>query len=84
MPTPPGIPRFRALADILRKRVLAHRVGYRQGDKFPTELDLIHESGYSRETVRAAVRVLRDEGLLEVILGVGTYVTDESQWRLKQ
>lgn len=81
--TPPGIPRFRHLADLLRKRILAGRAGYRPGDKFPAEPELIEESGYSRETVRGAVRALRAEGLLEVVLGVGTFVTTQEEWKIK-
>jgi DNA-binding GntR family transcriptional regulator len=82
--TPPGIPRYRHLAETLRKRILAGRAGYRPGDQFPTEPQLAEESGYSRETIRSAVRVLREEGLLEVVLGVGTYVTQHDEWKVTQ
>jgi GntR family transcriptional regulator len=79
-PTPPGVPRFRHLANILRKRIDSGRKGYLPGDRFPTEPQLIEESGYSRETVRAAIRVLRQEGLLDVTLGVGTFVAAREVW----
>jgi GntR family transcriptional regulator len=79
-PTAPGVPRFRHLANILRKRIEAGRKGYLPGDRFPTEPNLIEESGYSRETVRAAIRVLRQEGRLEVVLGVGTFVAAREVW----
>ena len=80
--TPPGIPRYRHLADILRQRVIAGK--YPPGERFPTEPQLAAESGYSRETVRAAVRELRGQGLLEVVLGVGTYVCPNDEWKTGQ
>jgi DNA-binding GntR family transcriptional regulator len=40
----------------------------------PTEVDLIEETGYARDTVRAAVRVLRESGWVTVTHGLGTFV----------
>jgi len=62
------------------QRIDSGRKGYLPGDRFPTEPQLIEESGYSRETVRAAIRVLRQEGLLDVTLGVGTFVAAREVW----
>ena len=36
---------------------------------------IVAECGYSRETVRKALLVLRGEGRIIVVLGVGTYVS---------
>lgn len=80
--TSPGVPRYKHLAEILRKRILSGRKGYEPGRQFPTEPALAEESGYSRETVRAAVRELRQEGLLEVVLGVGTFVCPQGEWKI--
>ena len=78
MPTRPGVPRYMELANLLRGRMDAKhpKPGYRPGDKFPAEPDLVDESKYSRETVRASLRVLRGERRIRVTLGVGTFVTD--------
>jgi DNA-binding GntR family transcriptional regulator len=83
MPTAPGVPRYLELANLLRARMDAKRPkeGYRSGDKFPTEPDLMTESGYSRETVRTSLRILRSERRIRVAVGVGTFVTAPSQWR---
>lgn len=40
----------------------------------PTEVDLIEETGYARDTVRAAIRVLRESGWVTVTHGLGTFV----------
>ena len=45
---------------------------YRAG--FPTEAELACEFEVSRATVRAAIRRLRDEGLLDARRGSGTFV----------
>jgi DNA-binding GntR family transcriptional regulator len=79
--TGPGVPRYKHLAEVLRQRITGCHAGYCPGSQFPTEGQLSAESGYSRETVRAAVRVLREEGLLEVVLGVGTFVTGRESWK---
>lgn len=43
----------------------------------PSEPALSEWYGVSRTTVRSAIRVLADEGIVEVVSGKGTYVT----WR---
>ena len=80
--TPPGVPRYKQLAKVLRERIVKDRVGWRPGDKIPAEPAIGAESGYSRETVRAAIREPRSEGLIEVVLGVGSYVSDKSKWKI--
>jgi DNA-binding GntR family transcriptional regulator len=79
MPTQPGVPRYQELANLLRARMDAKRPkpGYRPGDKFPAEPELVSETNYSRETVRASLRVLRHEGRIRVTLGVGTFVAEK-------
>jgi DNA-binding GntR family transcriptional regulator len=42
----------------------------------PSEKDLHDEFGLARETVRRALAVLRNEGLIEVRQGHGTFVVD--------
>jgi len=39
----------------------------------------MQEYGLARETVRKAVRVLRDEGLVQIVQGRGAYVLPEGQ-----
>jgi GntR family transcriptional regulator len=45
------------------------------GRKIPSEKDIMDLSGVARTTVRRAVKVLRDEGLVVTTPGRGTHVT---------
>lgn len=47
---------------------------FKPGDKIPTEPELMRLFGVGRSTIREAVRVLAQAGLLEVRQGNGTYV----------
>lgn len=47
---------------------------YAEGDQFPTEQQLERDFAVSRVTVRRAVEMLRDEGLLTRMQGSGTFV----------
>lgn len=47
---------------------------YKPGDKLPTEPALMQEFGVGRSTIREAVRILANAGLLRVQQGLGTFV----------
>jgi hypothetical protein len=42
--------------------------------QLPPEVSLMEETGYSRDTVRAAEKVLRESGWVTVTHGLGTFV----------
>jgi DNA-binding GntR family transcriptional regulator len=44
----------------------------------PSEPHLMQELGVARETARKAVRVLRDEGLVQIVQGRGAFVISAS------
>ncbi|HUZ26178.1 MAG TPA: winged helix-turn-helix domain-containing protein [Streptosporangiaceae bacterium] len=46
------------------------------GRLLPSESTLMGEHGVSRDTVRKAVGLLRDEGLVVTVQGKGSYVAD--------
>ena len=48
------------------------------GDKLPNEVDLSHELGVSRATLREAIRALTVQGVLEVQRGRGTFVAHQT------
>ncbi len=52
--------------------------GYlRPGSKIPSENELCEKFGLSRQTIRHAIEILSEEGLLESRQGSGTYVADQ-------
>lgn len=51
---------------------------YCPGDKLPNESGLAQELGVSRNTVRTAVQYLVGQGVLEIRVGRGTYVSERS------
>ncbi|MFD1935662.1 GntR family transcriptional regulator [Nonomuraea mangrovi] len=66
--------RARQVADLLRRQIVHGQVARGQ---LPLEAALAREFGVSRNTVREALDLLRDEGLVERCPGVGTTVAAE-------
>jgi GntR family transcriptional regulator len=66
---------FEQLSTILRKRILSGE--YPRGRKIPSLIALEEEFGVSNMTVRRAINVLVEEGLLQKVPGRGTFVTRE-------
>jgi len=72
----------RRLRDLLRAELL--RGGYPDG-RLPSELELMAAYGASRGTVRDALSLLRDEGLVRRLTGTGTLViADPAPSRLSE
>ncbi len=65
---------YERLAGMLRDRIAAGT--YARGDKLPSEMELMGESRLSRSTVRHALKVLVDEGLVRTERGRGAFVAD--------
>ena len=65
---------YERLAGMLRDRIAAGV--YAREDKLPSEMELMDESGLSRSTVRHALKVLVDEGLVRTERGRGAFVAD--------
>jgi DNA-binding GntR family transcriptional regulator len=62
------------LADALRARIEAGEIP--PGRKVPSQMELEQESGLSRNTVKKALDVLKNEGLLITAPGRGLFVTE--------
>ncbi len=67
------IPRYLQLADVLRGRI--GRGEWRKGDTLPSLEILMDEFEVSRVTVRQAINLLAQEGVLSPQRGRGTFVT---------
>jgi DNA-binding GntR family transcriptional regulator len=65
-------PRYKQIAAILRERIASGQI--EAGQPIPSEGTLQQEFGVARHTVRAAVAVLRQDGLVSTVPGLGTYV----------
>src|SRR5689334_1750619 len=68
-----------SIADGLRERVVAGEFG--PGDRLPGEPELARSLGVSRSSLRAAIALLEEDGLLRRLHGSGTYVTDRPLMR---
>jgi GntR family transcriptional regulator len=82
MPVDPGAaaPLYRQLAAELRARI--YDGTYPRGSQLPAESELIASHGVSRVTVRLALGLLREEGLIEPTPGRGTFVREAAPVRL--
>jgi GntR family transcriptional regulator len=65
-----AVPLYVQVAAILRRRVKAGELRTR----VPSLKTIAEEYGVSHITAEKAVQVLKDEGLVEVVVGKGTYV----------
>lgn len=67
-------PRYQQLKDRIVGRIANGEL--RPGDRVPSENELAGTAGVSRMTANRALRELTDQGYLERIAGVGTFVSD--------
>lgn len=67
-----AVPAYRQLAAILREQIESGELAADQ--PVPSETTLVQRYGVARGTVRHAIEVLRDEGLVVTVQGRGTFV----------
>lgn len=67
-----ALPLYLQIADELRRNI--EEAVFNIGDQLPTELELSKRFGVHRHTLRRAVEVLRQEGIVDVERGRGTFV----------
>src|ERR1700674_1253515 len=73
------VPLYHRVFTALRGRIA--RGQYSVGSQLPTESAFITEFGVGRQTVRAALQQLEQEGLIERFAGRGTFVAAQSAAR---
>ena len=71
-----GLPRYRQVANSLRRDIFSGK--YREGENLPTESKLCEQYAISRHTVREALRLLTEDGLIDRQQGAGSIVTGRS------
>lgn len=65
-------PKYLVVQEWIRSEI--NKANYINGDKIPSENDLMEKFGFSRQTIRLAISNLESQGYLEKIKGSGTYV----------
>lgn len=75
------VPRYRSIYVCLRGRILSG--DYTPGNQIETEMQLADEFDTSLITIRQAVQMLDDEGLLDKQQGRGTFVPEAVKRRLR-
>jgi GntR family transcriptional regulator len=66
------VPRYLQLANVLRQRI--DEGAYQRGSRIPSEVTLVQETGFARDTVRKAINLLVEENRLYIVRGLGTFV----------
>lgn len=67
-----ALPLYLQIADELRRNI--EEAVFKVGDRLPTEAELSERFGVNRHTLRRAMEVLRQEGIVGVERGRGTFV----------
>lgn len=68
------VPPYRQIAGILRGRIEDGTIP--PGRRIPSLVEMEAEFGVARDTLRKAVQVLKDEGLVHTVTGMGVYVRE--------
>ncbi|MHC5703359.1 GntR family transcriptional regulator [Streptomyces sp. PKU-MA01144] len=68
------VPPYQQIAAFLRERIESGAIP--PGRRIPSLVELEAEFGVARDTLRKAVKVLKDEGLVETVTGMGVFVVD--------
>jgi len=70
-------PASQQIANVLRAAILTRR--FAPGERLPSQYDLAERYDVARETVKAALRILRDERLVVTRQGSGAYVRAQTE-----
>ena len=75
----PDVPRHIQIADVLRQRIRDGKPAPRM--PIPSEPHLTEEFGVARDTARKAVAILREQGYVHTVRGMGTFVRARDEWQ---
>jgi GntR family histidine utilization transcriptional repressor len=68
------IPRYQHIKDLIIEQI--SKGDLRPHDRVPSENELVESTGVSRMTANRALRELTDEGYVDRVAGIGTFVSD--------
>ncbi|WP_406731576.1 GntR family transcriptional regulator [Streptomyces sp. NBC_01794] len=74
LPKDSDTPPYRLVAEELRRQIRSGRL--KPGERVPSSRDLEATYGIANMTARSALRMLRDEGLINTMPGRGNFVAD--------
>ena len=74
--------KYQSLINYINEQIAARAL--RPGDKLPSENELSEQFHISRQTVRKAIGVLEEDGLVRRIKGSGTYLSYDRRENLEQ
>jgi DNA-binding GntR family transcriptional regulator len=66
-------PLYMQVADYIEAQVKGGKIS--RGQRLPSERDMGEQYGVAYQTIRRAMRELRERGLVESVLGKGTFIT---------
>ncbi len=72
------VPKYLQLAAIVREQIKSGDLQPRRAA--PSELYLSQRYGVARDTVRKAMALLREQGYVYVVRGLGTFVSPAEDW----
>jgi GntR family transcriptional repressor for pyruvate dehydrogenase complex len=72
---------YEQIVDQIETRVLNGDL--RPGDQLPAERELAEQFGVSRTAVREAIKTLREKGLVDVLAGRGTFITEHTSQAIR-
>ncbi|HRH41151.1 MAG TPA: GntR family transcriptional regulator [Pyrinomonadaceae bacterium] len=75
------IPLYYQIENVLREKITSGI--FVEGERLPTELELIEQYGVSRITVRQALQALTEDGLIDRKQGRGTFVAERKSKKRK-
>lgn len=71
------VPPYLQIADHLRRQIEDGTIP--PGRRIPSTVEMEQEYEVARDTLRKATKLLKEEGLIESVRGMGLYVVDRSK-----
>ena len=71
---------YKNIVNQIRKMILSGEL--KKGDQLPSERDMAQQFGVSRTAVREAIKSLSEIGLIDIMVGRGTFVANNTADRI--
>lgn len=72
---------YEQIVEQIETRILSGDL--KPGEQLPAERELAEQLGVSRTAVREAIKTLREKGLVDVLAGRGTFITDHTSQAMR-